>query len=139
MRETLKKLKIAYWTLVIILVLGLLLIETDVVPVGVLAGIDEGTTEFVFQTIATLVTLAMVYMSLRLFRFKAIASRLKTDYGKWSMIRIAMLGLSGVLSLAGYGLFLNVSFEYLLFLVFIALVFITPTEKRYLSETLAEE
>jgi predicted Co/Zn/Cd cation transporter (cation efflux family) len=139
MRETLKKLKIAYWTLVIILVLGLLLIETDVVPVGVLAGIDEGTTEFVFQTIATLVTLAMVYMSLRLFRFKAIVSRLKTDYGKWSMIRIAMLGLSGVLSLAGYGLFLNVSFEYLLFLVFIALVFITPTEKRYLSETLAEE
>jgi predicted Co/Zn/Cd cation transporter (cation efflux family) len=139
MRETLKKLKIAYWTLVIILVLGLLLIETDVVPVGVLAGIDEGTTEFVFQTIATLVTLAMVYISLRLFRFKAIASRLKTDYGKWSMIRIAMLGLSGVLSLAGYELFLNVSFEYLLFLVFIAFVFITPTEKRYLSETLAEE
>lgn len=133
-----RKLLIMFWMLLspaaILYVLG----EFLQVDLALLEGApDEG--KFVASTIVILATLAIIPLSLRLFRF----NRVKCDLSElgaiallgWARLRMLMLGgLLLVNELLYYLLGFETSYGYLALILLLAMPFVYPTKNRCLTE-----
>lgn len=120
-----------------ITVLLVVLFETDVLPSGLMA--TEKQTEFLLTTLMELLTLASVYMSLRLFKFDKVHQELVTRKAdglrRWGLIRLAILLLPMPLNTVLYYLFMNTTFGYMAIILAICLPFVYPSEARCEAET----
>ena len=113
------------------------LFETDVLPSGLMA--TEKQTEFLLTTLMELLTLASVYMALRLFKFDKVHQELVTRKAdglrRWGLIRLAILLLPMPLNTVLYYLFMNTTFGYMAIILAICLPFVYPSEARCEAET----
>ena len=120
-----------------ITVVLVVLFETDVLPSGLMA--TEKQTEFLLTTLLELLTLASVYMSLRLFKFDKVHQELVTlkadGLRRWGLIRLAILLLPIPLNTVLYYLFMNTTFGYMAIILAICLPFVYPSEARCEAET----
>ena len=120
-----------------ITVVLVVLFETDVLPSGLMA--TEKQTEFLLTTLMELLTLASVYMALRLFKFDKVHQELVTRKAdglrRWGLIRLAILLLPMPLNTVLYYLFMNTTFGYMAIILAICLPFVYPSEARCEAET----
>jgi len=120
-----------------ITVVLVVLFETDVLPSGLMA--TEKQTEFLLTTLMELLTLASVYMALRLFKFEKVHQDLVTRKAdglrRWGLIRLAILLLPMPLNTVLYYLFMNTTFGYMAIILAVCLPFVYPSEARCEAET----
>ena len=86
-----------------------------------------------------LLTLCIIPMSLRLFKFGAVSRRLVSAESllKYGMVRMLMLCLPMLANTLLYYLYMNVAFGYMAIIVFLCLAFVLPTKTRCESEVSA--
>jgi len=137
MKKTLRQLQTFMFSMIGITVVLVVLFETDVLPSGLMA--TEKQTEFLLTTLMELLTLASVYMSLRLFKFEKVHQDLVTRKAdglrRWGLIRLAILLLPMPLNTVLYYLFMNTTFGYMAIILAICLPFVYPSEARCEAET----
>lgn len=113
----------------------ILLFETDLLPTGVCHSVDNAT-EFVAVTAMELLTLCIIPVALRLFRFDAVAKRMVSAEAlcRWGSLRLLMLCVPMVLNTLLYYLYMNVAFGYMGIILFLCLFFVAPSKSRCESE-----
>ena len=120
---------------IIILIIGLY--ETDTLSSGVLS--SEKQAEFLLTTFMELLTLACVYLSLRMFKFEKVHKDLierKADALRlWGGIRLALLLIPMLTNTILYYMFMNPTFGYMAIIQALCLPFVFPSEGRCLAET----
>lgn len=111
------------------------LFEADLLPCGILKGSDAGG-EFVAATLMELLTLCVIPVALRLFRFRRVADSLTTcgALRRWGMLRLLMLCVPMVVNTLLYYLYMNVAFGYMGIILLLCLAFVLPTRQRCESE-----
>lgn len=107
--------------------------------IAVLQGASQDM-KFVVQTTDILLSLAIVPLSLYLFRIRSIRADLLTRKApallKWGLLRMMMLGVMLIANTLLYYLFgFESSFGYLAIITAMVMPFIVPTMKRCLAET----
>lgn len=100
----------------------------------------DTTTEFLTVTFMEILTICMIPLALRLFKFKKISVALANDGGKgltkWGSVRMMMLCVPMTANTLLYYLFgLNVAFGYMGIICLICLIFVYPSMSRCITET----
>ena len=95
---------------------------------------------FIVTTVMILLTLALVPLSLRLFKFRRVAAdlvdRKERALRKWGKIRLTTLGLLLFANTLLYYLYgFEPSFGYLALVVLLSMPFVYPTMSRCMAET----
>ena len=106
--------------------------ETGLLPTGTLS--DQKSAEFVVLSVMELLTICIIPLALRLFKFNAVKRRLTTAAVTWSLIRMAMLQVPMIANVLLYYLFMNPAFGYMAIILFLCMFFIVPTQSRCESE-----
>ena len=138
MKRTQKLLMSTFATFVAVTLVIAALFESDLLPTGILKD-DVGSDEFWAATIMELLTLCIIPVSLRLFKFGAVSRRLVSAESllKYGMVRMLMLCLPMLANTLLYYLYMNVAFGYMAIIVFLCLAFVLPTKTRCESEASA--
>jgi hypothetical protein len=136
MKETQKQLMIAFCTPIIICAVLVVLFESDLLLSG---GCTENKSlEFLVLSIMELITICLIPLSLRLFRFgkvrKALAEKKAEALISWGVLRLGLLSVPMILNTLFYYLFMNVAFGYMAIILFLCLFFVVPTMDRCQSE-----
>lgn len=125
---------------VIILVLALMtvvLYETETLLPGALT-VDK-QSEFIITAIMELVSLAGVFLALRLFRFRkiheALITRKAPELLKWGLLRLALLEVPMLCNTLLYYSYMNTTFGYMAIIQALCLPFVWPTMNRCIDET----
>lgn len=105
---------------------------------------DNANAEFLSVTCMEIVTICMIPLSLKMFKWKKISASLKNDDGraliKWGTLRMAMICIPMMLNTLFYYLFgFNVAFGYMGIIGLICLAFIYPSTSRCVNETQSGE
>lgn len=143
MKTIIKRLKMVYWAITLSLALIALCIELLLMDTN--GGfVDNPSVEFVYQSVATLMTLAGVYVCLRFFKFGLVVHSLQTNvlnqYLTWSVWRLVIIEFMVLTNLMGYLAFVSASFAWLAVIAAMSLFFVYPSADRFLGETdLTEE
>ncbi|MBP3789291.1 MAG: hypothetical protein J6I52_06685 [Prevotella sp.] len=137
MNEIVKTLKIIYWFMVTMTLAMALVFEYIVEDtVGMEA---DPTFEYVWQSIAVLISLGGLVLALRLFKIKAVEQQIKekplTHYMTMSKVRFALIEGITLFNLVGYFLFINPSFVWLALITGMGFFFIYPSKERLINET----
>jgi hypothetical protein len=140
MNEILDRLKKIYWSMIVLLVGLVLLIEFFFMDLmGGAAISDDANLEFFFQSLATLLSLGGLFLALRYFKMGTIERQLLDDplskYQPFSIVRLIILESIVHIDLFGYLLFVNSSFLWLSLIVATGFFFVYPSKERFLSET----
>lgn len=122
---------------IIIALAVIIMYETDTLLAGCYAA--DANTEFVVVSFMELLTICLIPLALRLFRFRAIRESLAATPSKallrWGSLRMAMLCLPMLANTLLYYQFMNVAFGYMGIIGLISLAFIWPSMKRCVAET----
>lgn len=115
------------------------LFENDLLPCGIMIS-DDKSVEFVVATIMELLTICVIPVALKLFRFKRISKLLTSAeaLSKWGTIRLLMLCVPMIINTVFYYMFMNVAFGYMGIIIFLCLFFVVPTKERCRSEIKTE-
>ena len=107
------------------------LFETEILPTGLLKT-EEKSDEFVLLCLMELLTICVIPLALRLFRFSRVARRLTTPAAllRWAGLRLYMLCVPMVANLLFYYLYFNVAFGYMGIILLLCLFFVVPTRTR---------
>lgn len=111
------------------------LFETDILPCGILKGIDA-SQEFVLLMVMELLTLCIIPVALRLMKFGIVAKSMNSPKAllRWGGLRIAMLCVPMVANTLLYYLYMNVAFGYMGIILLLCLAFVLPTKARCYAE-----
>lgn len=141
MKRTRNILKAEEYVAVAIVFAVVLLYETDVFMIGLLAT-SEGT-EFIMVTMMEILTISLIPLALRLFKFdrigKALAEYKEKALLYWGTLRMMMLCVPLVINTLLYYQFMNVAFGYMAIICLVCLAFVNPTMNRCLNETSFEK
>ena len=112
-----------------------LLFETDILPDGV-CHTATGAAEFVWATVMELLTICVIPVALRLFRFGSIARRLVSAEAllSWGSLRLLMLCVPMVLNTLLYYMFMLPSFGYMAIILFLSIFFVFPSMERCVGD-----
>lgn len=136
MEKVRKRLLAEFLVPIIICLVIVVLGEFNVFPTGVLTGNTQ--VEFVLLAAMEIITICMIPLALRLFRFGKIHSQLveKRERGlqKWGTIRLEMLTVPMVVNTLLYYLTMNAAFGYLAIILFLCMFFVVPTKERCNAE-----
>ena len=129
--------KILMTTFVASLACALLLVvagEIGVLPTGTLT--ERKSAEFVVLSVMELLTICIIPLALRLFKFNRVKRRLTDSNGlrRWALVRMFMLGDLMFINVLLYYLFMNPAFGYMGIIVFLCMFFIVPTQSRCENE-----
>ena len=142
MKQVKRTLTILVWTFVALSLLAVVLFETDILPFGYYA--DTSTqAEFLLTTMMELLTLAVIPLSLKLFKFKGVradlVARKAASLKKWGLLRLLMLLVPMLVNTLLYYAYANTAFGYMAIVLLIVLPFVYPSMERCEAETTAEE
>lgn len=116
----------------IIVVMG----ETGLFPTGILS--KNVQMEFVLLASMEILTICLIPLSLRLFKFKRVhedlVERREVALQKWGIIRLEMLSAPMVVNTLLYYLSMNAAFGYLAIILFLCMFFVVPTRDRCEAE-----
>jgi hypothetical protein len=137
MNKVIKTLKIIFFVQVIIAFIIVLVHEASIMPVGWLP--PHTSLEFVLLTVMELLTVALIPLALRLFKFKKIGKELsekkEVAFGKWGVARISMLAIPMLLNTLFYYMFMSTTFGYMAIILLLCMVFIYPSKDKCYFET----
>ena len=132
MKKVQKKLMTLFCASIAISLLLVFLSEINIVPNGTLA--ESKDSEFVMMTVMEILTLCVIPLSLRLFKFKPIHTKLIEQKEQallpWGTLRICLLALPMIVNAQLYYQYMNVAFGYLAIILFLCMFFIIPTMDR---------
>ena len=140
MKKVSKQLMAFYIAQIALVLVIIVLFETDVLPVGVKA--DDKQSDFVMVALMEIISLGAAFLGLRLFKFKPIhddlVSRPETAMWKWGMSRLLILEVPMVINTLLYYIYMNTTFGYMGIMLLLCLPFVFPTLNRCLAETSEE-
>ena len=141
MNNTIKILKTIFYLELVTALLIVVLYESDVLPAGCFT--QHSTSEFVLLTVMELLTVILIPLALRLFKFKKIAAdlseRKQAALVWWGTIRIEMLALPLLANTLLYYLYMSTTFGYMAIILLICMVFIYPSKDKCYFETRDQE
>lgn len=137
-------LTLEFWLPVALSLIIVVLYETEWLADGVWA--TDKSLEFVIATVMELLTICLIPLALRLFKFKHIHRQLHqaAEDVRWSSLlrygslRLNMLCLPLLVNTLLYYLFMNVAFGYMAIILLLCLFFVYPSIARCVDDTLAE-
>ena len=110
--------------------------ETNILTEGAMYG--DANVEFLVVMIMELLTICVIPIALRMFRFSIIRNYIEenglTGHFRMSSARMMLLAVPLLLNVLFYYLFMKVMFAYLAIILAISLIFIIPTVARCESE-----
>ena len=139
MKHTQRLLMTIFLTSIAVGLVIVVLFENDLLPCGIMIS-DDKSVEFVVATIMELLTICVIPVALKLFRFKRISKLLTSAeaLSKWGTIRLLMLCVPMIVNTVFYYMFMNVAFGYMGIIIFLCLFFVVPTKERCRSEIKTE-
>lgn len=140
MIETQKILMRTFCAFVAVAAIIIVLFETHILSDGALAGTDA-SSEFVVLSAMELLTLCVIPVALRLFKFRDVARRLATPQGllRCGMLRLLMLCVPMLINAVLYYLYMSVAFGYMGIILFLCMAFVVPTKGRCEAEICIED
>ena len=138
MEQVRKRLLWIVWVAVGIGALTAGLFEGGLLPEGTLA--CDKITEFYFLTIMEIVSICVIPVALRLFKWAFVRRQLvRAPQGSglllWGTLRLLMLCLPMVCNVVLYYLFMHPAFGYMGIILLLTLFFIYPSSSRCHNET----
>lgn len=141
MKKTRTVLLAELWTSVLLSLIIVVLYETDLLTAADFAG--DKNTEFLCVTLMEVMTICLIPLALRLFKFKTVATALTSSPASglmlWGTVRMMMLCVPIVVNTLLYYQFMNVALGYMAIIGLICLVFVYPGKGRCEAETNSEE
>lgn len=138
MKNVKNTLTVLQWTVLALALIVVVLFETDVLMFGYYAGSGE-QAEFLLTTMMELLTLAVIPLALKLFKFPRVhadlVSRKAEALRKWGLLRLLMLLVPLLVNTLLYYAYANVAFGYMAIILVIVLPFVYPSMERCQSET----
>lgn len=138
MKNVKNTLTVLLWTVLALALIVVVLFETDVLMFGYYAGSSE-QAEFLLTTMMELLTLAVIPLALKLFKFPRVhadlVSRKAEALRKWGLLRLLMLLVPLLVNTLLYYAYANVAFGYMAIILVIVLPFVYPSMERCQSET----
>ena len=138
MKNVKNTLTVLLWTVLTLALIVVVLFETDVLMFGYYAGSGE-QAEFLLTTMMELLTLAVIPLALKLFKFPRVhadlVSRKAEALRKWGLLRLLMLLVPLLVNTLLYYAYANVAFGYMAIILVIVLPFVYPSMERCQSET----
>lgn len=136
MKEVSKRLRVVFFICLAVEICIATLFESHVILEGGLCGDDNA--EFLIMTFMQLLTVCIIPLALRLFKFEGIkrfiSQRQERGLQTMALVRMMMLMIPMIANTICYYLFVKPGFGYLAIILAIALVFIYPSERRCESE-----
>lgn len=128
-----------YVGLIVVTLVIVVLGETGAIPNGVIA--HRVIEQYYIAIVMELLTICIIPLSLRLFRFKFVAKRLSQVRAlqHWSIVRMLMLQVPMIVNAVLYYLFYNVAFGYMGIILLLSCFFITPTMQKCKEELACEQ
>lgn len=137
LKDIRKILLVEFWVPIALCLILIILYENDILLVGRLS--DEKMYEYYLAIAMELITICLIPISLRLFKFKKIKTQLQSTpdmaLRKWGSIRMDMLALPMFVNCFLYYQFINVAFGYLGIIDLLCMVFVYPSKTRCEQET----
>lgn len=137
MEKTRNILMMCFWWWLAVAIIIVVLYEGELLETGMLT--EDTSMEFVLTTLMELLSLAAVFVGLRMFKKKRIHDDLTTRKALalrfWGLIRLCIIGLPLSLNVLFYYLFMNTTFGYMAIIMALCLPFVYPTLNRCLTET----
>ena len=136
MKSTRESLLYVFWVCFLINMSLVVLGENDVLDFSIF---DFGeTAEFVLLCIMELLTVCVIPLALRLFRFKTVKREMRRWHERglrtWGVRRILMLTIPMIVNTFLYYVYMNVAFGYMAIILFLCLFFVYPSLVRCNSE-----
>lgn len=125
-----------FWIPVLICLCIIILYENDLLLSG--SWHDNKMDEYYVAIVMELVTICLIPLSLRLFKFHRVKQDLQTSEGlmlrKWGSVRLLMLTLPMMVNCWLYYQFMNVAFGYMGIIGLLSLCFVYPSKARCSQE-----
>lgn len=125
-----------FWIPVLICLCIIILYENDLLLSG--SWHDNKIDEYYVAIVMELVTICLIPLSLRLFKFHRVKQDLQTSEGlmlrKWGSVRLLMLTLPMMVNCWLYYQFMNVAFGYMGIIGLLSLCFVYPSKARCSQE-----
>ena len=132
MKKVSKQLTAFYIAQIVIVLVIIVLFETDMLPVGIKA--DDKQSDFVLTALMEIISLGAAFLGLRLFKFKPIhndlVKRKAPAMWKWGMTRLLILEAPMVINTLLYYIYMNTTFGYLGIMLLLCLPFVFPSLNR---------
>ncbi|MFQ7114635.1 hypothetical protein [Hallella bergensis] len=132
MKSIRKTLSILFAVPIFLSLIIVLLYECDLL----ISGEMERDAVLEYQLVGTmeLITICLIPLALRLFKFKFVHRQIIDDsvkgMKKWGILRIAMIAIPMLVNTFLYYQFVNVAFGYMGIIGLLSLVFVYPSEER---------
>ena len=138
MKKTKNLLTITFWSNLTVALVIVALFETDILPAGFAAGINN-SAEMVVTMLMELLTLALIPLSLKLFKLKpvsqALVNRKEQALLSWGTLRLCLLFGLLLANTLLYYIYMSTAFGYMALIVVLCLPFVYPSMDRCLTET----
>ncbi len=135
-----KLLLFEFWLPVLICLCIIILYENDILLSGGWHG--NKMSEYYVAIAMELVTICLIPISLRLFKFRgvkrALQSSAETALGHWGSVRLSMLTLPMLVNCWFYYQFMNVAFGYMGIIGLLSLCFVYPSKVRCAQDVLSD-
>lgn len=136
MNKIRKILLLEFWLPVVFCLVIIVLFENEILLPGSLG--DDKIKDYYAAIIMELITICLIPISLRLFKFKKVKKSLSEhklqSYKLWAIIRLAMLVVPMMVNAVLYYLFMNVAFGYMGIIGLLCLIFVYPSKTRCNTE-----
>lgn len=137
MKKVIRTLKYLFSLILLVTLLLVVVFESELLLPGFI--LVESKVDFVIKYIMELMTIMIIPLSLRLFKFKSVERKLATKKQhallRWGVLRIIMLGIPMIINTILYYGFLAVEFGYLSIILLISMIFIYPSKDKCYYET----
>ncbi|MCR5129981.1 MAG: hypothetical protein K6C10_00775 [Prevotella sp.] len=124
------------WCAVAVVLVVILLGEFNIVPFDAFKG--DNRTEFYLLTVMELLTICVIPLALRLFKFNKVKTQLKEQKAealrKWGLWRLDMLCIPMFINAVLYYIYMSAAFGYLGIILFLCLFFVYPSMDRCQAE-----
>lgn len=132
MKSVRKTLSILFAVPIFLSLIIVLLYEFDLLTSGGMVG--DAVLEYQLVGTMELITICLIPLALRLFKFKFVHRQITGDsvkgMKKWGILRIAMIAIPMLVNTFLYYQFVNVAFGYMGIIGLLSLVFVYPSEER---------
>lgn len=138
MEKVRRLLLLEFWLPIAIGILIIVLFENEILLPGKYG--DDKVLEYYVAIAMELITICLIPVALRLFKFGKVKASLKENsidgLKKWGALRLAMLVIPMLLNAILYYAFMNVAFGYMGIIGLLCMVFVYPSKVRCSSEVL---
>lgn len=137
MNNSRKILFFEFWIYIFICFCIIIIFENDFLLAG--SWQDDKVTEYYVAIAMEIITILIIPLSLRLFKFGIVKCKLAicptTAIRYWGTARLSMLAIPMLLNCWLYYMFVNVAFGYMSIICALSLLFVYPSKDRCDQET----